>query len=114
MSTIKGGPYKPTHKNHPCVLWAEENEINYSWLSRHGLALCEEYTRRYGREHKSQEVIEACAEFANSAPDEFVQCMPEEFKGDDPIEAYRKYYRGAKASFATWTNREVPFWWSMK
>ena len=26
--------------------------------------------------------------------------------------AYRAYYRGDKARFATWTNRAVPFWWS--
>jgi len=115
MSTIKGGPYKPTHKNHPCVLWAT-NEDNYNWLSEHGLALCKEYTYRYGKRHKCQDVIESLAPDYNydDAINNFVQCMPDEYKCEDPVEAYRNYYRGAKSGFAVWTKREVPFWWSTK
>jgi len=115
MSTISGGPYKPTHKNHPCVLWAEAELAHYDWLSRHGKALCTEYTRRYGKTHKSQAVIEHCAlVVAYRLPpiEEFVQCMPEQYRQEDPVEAYRAYYRGEKARFATWTKREQPFWWS--
>jgi len=37
--------------------------------------------------------------------------MPDEYKVADPVESYRNYYRGAKASFAKWTNREKPEWW---
>jgi len=117
MSTISGGPYKPTHKNHPCVLWAGANLVNYNWLSEHGLALCSEYTIRYSKRHKCQNVIESLVphfDYDAEDPINFVQCMSDEYKGEDPVEAYRKYYQGAKASFATWANREVPFWWSTK
>ena len=55
-------PYKLSHKNHPCSIWARENISNYLWLCELGLELCKEYTYRYGRRHKSQDVIEWCIE----------------------------------------------------
>jgi len=115
LSTINGGPYKPTHKNHPCVLWAEKNPLNYQWLSRHAVALANEYTLRYGKRHKCQDIIEDLAvsyAYGNYPPASFVQCMPEQYRQEDPVEAYRAYYRSEKARFATWTKREQPFWWS--
>ena len=53
--------YKPTHKNHPCTLWAGECSGNYEWLVELGLALCDEYTYRYGREHACGAVIRELA-----------------------------------------------------
>jgi len=46
-------PYKLTHKNHPCAVWARSSRENYIWLLRHFSALCNEYTFRYGKTHKS-------------------------------------------------------------
>ena len=48
-----GAPYRSTHKNHPCTVWAAKTSSNWSWLLRHGFALCDEYTKRYGKNHKS-------------------------------------------------------------
>ena len=59
MCTAGHGSYKPTHQNHPCTRWATLSEANFEWLTAHALALCDEYTYRYGRRHKSQDVIEA-------------------------------------------------------
>lgn len=42
-------PYKLTHKNHPCAVWARESYSNFIWLLNLFEALCEEYTVRYGR-----------------------------------------------------------------
>lgn len=113
LSTVAGGPYKPTHVKHPCVIWAGQNLTNYRWLVRHGLALCAEYTLRYGKRHKSQDIIESLQHFdqlpVGVTP--FVQCMPDEFKDPDPIVAYRKYYH-SKAHFATWKT-QPPYWWSL-
>ena len=115
LSTVSGGPYKPTHVGHPCVKWAAANGINYRWLQRHGMALCREYTHRYGRQHKCQGVIAQLAQPPAHLPlvgcTHYVQCMPDEFRDPDPVQAYRKYYRGAKADFAHWTNRNEPYWW---
>lgn len=115
LSTVAGGPYMPTHAKHPCTLWAGANRTNYNWLVMHGLALAEEYTRRYGRQHKSQAVIALLANRGAALPigiTPFVQCMPDEFKDKDPVVAYRKYYR-SKAGFATWKT-QPPYWWNQQ
>jgi len=39
--------YRKTHVNHPCAVWARKTKSNYLWLCNHGLALCNEYTKRY-------------------------------------------------------------------
>ena len=54
-------PYKKAHPKHPCTLWAGKSAENWQWLITHGLAMAEEYTRRYGRQHKSEAVIRWCA-----------------------------------------------------
>lgn len=106
--------YKLTHKNHPCAKWARASVSNYVWLCQHGIALCKEYTHRYGRIHKSQEIIEACIDHIPSiSGDEFTdppQAMPDNYKKSDFVRAYRAYYIGEKLSFSNWKNREVPDW----
>ena len=43
--------YRPTHRGHPCVVWAGRRRTNWSWLHAHALALCAEYEHRFQREH---------------------------------------------------------------
>lgn len=50
-------PYKSTHKNHPCNVWVRKSYRNWCWLLRHGFALSEEYTKRYGKTHKCLQVL---------------------------------------------------------
>ena len=107
--------YKPTHKNHPCTLWAGESSGNYEWLVQLGLALCNEYTHRYNREHACEEVIrEISAPLPNLlriAPrSAFALAMPEEYKQADAVESYRAYYRAEKAHLHSWKNRQPPEW----
>ncbi|MFN9303474.1 MAG: pyrimidine dimer DNA glycosylase/endonuclease V [Candidatus Kapaibacterium sp.] len=45
-------PYKATHKNHPCCIWARETRANFEWLLKHFIALLSEYQYRYGKKHK--------------------------------------------------------------
>ena len=113
LSTVSGGPYKPTHSKHPCVLWAGANQTHYAWLVCHGLALCTEYTKRYGKRHKCQDVIESLMTPPEHLPigiGPFVQCMPDQYKDHDPVVAYRKYYH-SKADFAEWRYTPAPYWW---
>jgi len=47
-----GEPYKTdkgAFRGHPCTVWANESNINAWWLVAHAMALCEEYTHRYGK-----------------------------------------------------------------
>jgi len=106
--------YKSTHANHPCTLWAGKTKGNYKWLVNHATALCNEYTYRYGKVHKSQEVIEQLSDvsIAEGALTNFALCMPDEFKVNDPVESYRKYYNSK--TFAKWTKREAPSWYLQK
>ncbi len=112
LSTINGGPYKPTHNNHPIVKWAGQYRTNYDWTWRHGLALAHEYTHRFGRQHKCEDIIGALMEPLIDIPlgqSAFVQCMPEAFQGHDPVEAYRNYYISKDIPWV-WTNRDPPEW----
>ena len=107
-------PYGATHKKHPCTLWAGKSKGNWDWLIQHGLALCAEYTTRYGKVHKSQRIIEYCRDidihFDNHSMTPFAQAMPEEYKNECPVTAYRAYYHGEKAYFAKWKT-QAPDWW---
>jgi len=106
--------YKVTHQNHPSSVWARSSADNYEWLYRLYDTLCHEYKRRYKKIHKSEEI----SYYLRDAPlwiplESFTpppQCMPDEYKRDDCVEAYRAYYRGAKASFAKWKTQQ-PEWW---
>ena len=107
-------PYKLSHKNHPCAIWSRESLTNYLVLCELGLELCYEYTYRYGRRHKSQDVIEWCLINKPNIPDvgftEPAKAMPDEYKVKSVVESYRNYYMGAKSGFAVWKNREKPSW----
>jgi len=45
--------YKSVHMNHPCTIWTRENSANYLWHYDHFIALCDEYTYRYGKIHST-------------------------------------------------------------
>jgi hypothetical protein len=48
-------PYKPTHRTHPCTIWAARSAANYNWLVDYFYALAHEYThvRSNGKIHAS-------------------------------------------------------------
>lgn len=109
-------PYRSVSTKHPCVLWAGTTRQNWEWLVIHGLALCEEYTRRYEKRHKSQDVIEWALQSQAAPPDgelqPFVLAMPEQYKSEDAVQSYRAYYLGEKMPFATWkAPAKPPLWW---
>ncbi len=114
MSTVAGGPYKPTHQNHPCTLWAAESQENWEWLSWLGLSLATEYRARYGRTHKSEAVIRECIDIGSPATaisrTPHVLAMPEQYHSADPVEAYRSYYIGEKRDMLTYRHTDTPEW----
>lgn len=110
-------PYRLTHKNHPCAIWTRESRENYEWLLDLTYRLCEEYTHRYGKVHKtlSSGVVAFCNEqrkvvgAGEFTP--FALAMPDEYRGECPVKAYRAYYIGEKQHIAKWSNREKPQWY---
>lgn len=107
-------PYRLTHENHPCCKWARASLSNYRWLVHLALELCYEYTFRYNKIHKTQAKIEWLADNEPLIEDigftEPPQAMPEEYQGEDSVEAYRRYYIGEKSYFAKWSHSEAPTW----
>lgn len=115
--------YRLTHQNHPCNVWARTNTANYEWLCVLGNSLCNEYTERYGKIHKSQSMIELCS---NNIPNSlskslsttnFALAIREEifdfcYVKNNPVQSYRNFYlldkRGGKHE--TWKQNK-PSWW---
>ena len=53
-------PYKPAFSNHPCTKWVRESKENYIWLCNLAYYLCKQYSLRYGKQHKTQKIIDWC------------------------------------------------------
>lgn len=110
-------PYKKTHYNHPCAKWARKNNHNYKWLTMLAQSLCKEFTFRFNKIHKTQEVIEWCSQNMPEIPQgnsitKMPQAMPQTYWNKDVVSAYRQYYIAEKQVFsrgnATWTKRKKP------
>lgn len=107
--------YHATHVHHPSAVWCRATNTNYNWLYSLFIALMNEYTYRYGKNHSCGKLIPyldhpprniAIAPFTEPTP-----AMPDEYKvPNDSVASYKNYYIGAKAYFASWKNRETPNW----
>ncbi len=108
--------YRETHKSHPCSLWASETSSNFEWLVALGMELCKEYSYRYGKVHKCQDILSYFSDRGFNLPvgglTKFVQCMPGQYHSDNAVISYRNYYKFEKHLLAKWTKREVPIWWN--
>lgn len=106
--------YKQTHVNHPCVIWAAESKNNWLWLRELNYALHEEYKYRYGKNkiHKAYTVLESLPMpiLPKIGITPFSQVMPEQYKNDNVVKAYRDYYTNEKYTIASWTKRTKPYW----
>lgn len=107
--------YKKTHVNHPSAMWVRESVDNYKWLCDLGVALCEEYTFRYGKIHKTHAHILWLARNPLLLPTVGITkirlAMPVEYKLANPILSYQKYYRENKLmlrGIVKYTKRSMP------
>lgn len=108
--------YKPTHINHPCAIWTRSSLSNFDWLYKLALTLEQEWIRRYehptNKTHKAIDVIRNMPypDIPTLGLTPFPQCMPDEYKRNDVVEAYRAYYLGDKKELLNWKNTEKPSW----
>jgi len=113
--------YQVSFQHHPSTKWCMKTTGNYLWLARLFDELNTEYWFRFGskheppRMHKASSMSQALGraplripEGPFSAPP---QCMPDIYKGPDAVDAYQRYYLGAKARFAKWAHGPTPEWW---
>lgn len=111
--------YKAAHINHPCSIWTRETNNNYNWHFCHWAALCEEYTYRYGKVHKSWELL---SNFLDKHPNNITigwlkprpfaigEVSEEDYR--NPVQAYRRFYMQKQTRFKMEWNkgRPVPEW----
>jgi hypothetical protein len=120
-------PYRPTHINHPCSIWAAETRKNYWWLFRHYVSLCREYEYRYGKTHKCQQYLGDFYIGTKIIPEgkltKFSNCTSNKDKNIsfkhivDPIEAYKQYLAerwNTDTLKPKWTNRPTPNFYKAK
>ena len=123
-SDYQGKIYKMSHKNHPVSIWIRTSLENYLWALDMVEAMHNEWRFRYGHKdtkfHASYLIGQQLREHAPPADafpqhglTPFAQAMPDEYRGPDAVEAYRRYYQSPeKRKLATWKRRTPPSWYS--
>jgi hypothetical protein len=115
--------YKEAYVNHPCTKWVRESSANYSWAASHFQELALQYELRFGKKHKTwlDHGIDlwrtpyflswkSLEEKKGLTP--FAQAMPDEYKNECAVTAYRTYYKNDKKRFARWERGvNPPYWW---
>ena len=113
-------PYKSTHKNHPCTLWAGQRYENARWLVDLASNLNAEFMYRFNHvvSHKSWQMLEDIDIFTlihhylprHGVCTPVAQAMPEYLRSESPVESYRMYYKLEKQHLLQYTKRERPDW----
>lgn len=129
--------YKKTHQNHPCCKWIVEHLNNYIFTLKLAFALCDEYSFRYCKTHKTEAVLKfleqnkpnyllvdkehLISDFQYSliGPHKVTQpalAMPVNFKvHGDAITSYMLYYHSEKKKhIRSWKKRGAPEWFNEK
>ncbi len=113
--------YKAVHFNHPCTVWTRENSSNYNWHYIHFVALCEEYTYRYGKIHATYEKLgnvlrnppRKIKHTDGKSPFRLAMGSNPECISEDAVKSYRAFYQTKQSRFAMkWTKRKVPEWFN--
>jgi hypothetical protein len=124
--TKAGTPYKGGYAHHPCTVWAGDTYPNFQWLVVHGIGLCSEYRKRFGKDHACYKPIlrmESLGRHLILKPSDdiiehitggeltpFALAMPDEYRDDDAVKAYQAYYHSKQ--FAKWEKgTPAPDWW---
>ena len=117
--TQSGKPLRGGYANHPCTRWCGESLANFEWAAEHAIALSGEYRFRYGKTHSCEAGIIQMANMNNLIPSgditPFAQAMPDHYRSQDPVEAYRRYYWYEKRTTidCRWQKgRGEPVWWN--
>lgn len=103
--------------NHPCTKWVGQSKENFSWLLRLTKELLKEYTYRYNKKHKTEEVIKTIETlsgylyFPKKGLTEHALAIPEKYKTEKAVTSYRLFYINEKKRFATWKRRRIPKWY---
>ncbi len=125
--------YRKTHLNHPMAIWVRRATPNYLYAVSLGLALCAEYTHRYGKTHACHPYLEWLAlRPPGPTHTEYKEgtylasktipvgctpvplCMDIKYKSPSLVHSYRRYYQQGKTEIVKWKVRGDPVWWKLK
>jgi hypothetical protein len=116
-------PYKPSHKNHPTPTWMRASYDNFLWALEHAYAIAAEYTERYHKRHKSEDVLdwvesnswrlgfdsEALTPFALAISEDAICRTLPEWGVVDEVGKYRLFYKHDKKHLHQWKQNR-PSW----
>ena len=114
--------YRAVHMHHPCTIWTAESNNNYNWHYVHFVALCNEYTYRYGKVHATDTLLR---EVLKNPPHNIpvgpltkqplaMKANPECIDYRDIVGSYRKFYQTKQDRFKmSWTKRPIPEWFTV-
>ena len=111
--------HKAVHTHHPCTRWTMKSSENYFWHYQHFIALCEEYTYRYGKVHKCErDLKDVLCHLPENIPrgdqtpfELAMKSNPECIALEDPVKAYQAFYQTKQHRFKMiWSKRSVPEW----
>ena len=117
--TLENVLYKAVHFNHPCTVWTMQSTANYRWHFEHFIALCNEYTYRYGKKHLTDtKMRRVLSKYPTNLPKKkltpfalAMQHQPQCINRDDPVQSYKDYYITKQSNFnMVWSKREIPEW----
>lgn len=120
----RGWLYKPVRNyTHPAIRWVGQSLENYVWAVHFLAEMCLEFEFRYKHHHFCINFLPFLCEkmtlphlpnipFVKMSED--FQAIPEEYKREDPVVAYRMFYIVEKSRFAVWrkAGREAPEWYT--
>ena len=118
--------YKACHYNHPSTVWTREGCCNYTWHYNHFIALCDEYTYRYGKVHSTDTKLrDVLKTLPNNIPRTAIrtpyklamssnpECIVNDLGGTNAVESYRNFYQTKQERFKMiWTKRQQPEWFN--
>lgn len=112
-----------SYLHHPCSKWVIESGGNFDWLTEHALEIAQEYTRRTGKVHFTEDFVKwvdanrdlasnvepgPLTEFAVAISPDKIAYEPCQ-KLTDVVEKYRLYYKLDKAQIAKWPGEPPEF-----
>jgi hypothetical protein len=115
-------PYKSTHVNHPCTIWAGASIKNWLWLWKLMTELEREWQYRW-QHHKQHASVTALlngncqliaiAKLPAGPMTEPPKCMPSLYHApNNTVSSYRYYYKVSKHNLLHYTRRPKPEWLS--
>lgn len=117
----KNGTYRTySYMHHPCSKWTIESLSNWIWLLKHAITMSQIRYKYLNKNHFCDDFLLWCL---NNPPKlqkkgltKFAQAMPDQYKKDDTVSAYREYYIQEKKFMKSgkkmdeYFNRERPEW----